>query len=178
MPPRHPLHRLVGDLLLAQHLGGAQLRLSPECGGKHHLPLFYEPIKSAATEFTDVDALLMLRGRVQVILEIEELVTHPGHLLGKYLGAALCHSYIYDPGRERAELGDDLAFVQILNATGLPEGSSKPEQWRNLEQAISRLVPILGTRVASYVTFVGTEEEFRGAVGRTLLAHVRSLVRA
>lgn len=182
MREEHPLHEVIGDIVRQEDFPGCEIRKAPECGGSHHLPLFYSSLRSAATEFTNVDLLIVKEGLVRVVVEVEEVKTDPGYLLGKFVAPSVCWGYIYGPGDERAEVAEGAAFVQVLSTSGLPPGSAKPQQWRNVEEAIGGkervggIMPLRGSRITQYKLFMGDERDFRGATGRQLVAHMRSVL--
>lgn len=176
MRGEHPLHEVIGDIMRREDFPGCEIRKAPECGGPHHLPLFYTSLRSAATEFTNADLLVLKEGLVRVVVEVEEVKTDPGSLLGKFVAPSVCWGYIYGPSAERAEMGEGVAFVQVLSTSGLAPGSAKPKQWRNVEEAIGGILPIRGSRIVQYKLFMGDERDFQGATGRQLVAHIRSVL--
>lgn len=176
MRGKHPLHEVIGDIIGREDFPGCEIRRAPECGGTHHLPLFCTSCRSAATEFTNVDLLILKEGLVRVVVEVEEVKTDPGYLLGKFVAPSVCWGYIYGPNDERAEVGEGAAFIQLLSTSGLAPGSAKPQQWRNVEEAIGGMMPIRGSRITRYKLFMGDERDFRGATGRQFVAHIRSVL--
>ncbi len=153
---------------------GCRVLRAPECGGEHNLPLFYSAKKSNATEFCDVDILILKGGQVRLIIEIEEVERGPGKLFGKFAVPAVCWGYIYGPSSEDARMGERVVFVQIVSTADIQPNSSKLEQWRFVETAIRELMPLKGkgARMVGYHLFAGSAADFRGALGRALLAHI------
>ena len=178
MSPTHAFHQVIGDLMDGLRFPGCRVLRAPECGGEHNLPLFYSEHKSNATEFCDVDILVLKSGRIRVIVEIEEVELVPGKLFGKFAVPAVCWGYIYGPSGENAPMDDRVVFVQVVNAADMKPNASKPEQWRLVEKAIRELIPLKGkgARIAGYSLYAGTAADFRGALGQDLLAHVHDAV--
>jgi hypothetical protein len=180
MSSAHTFHQLIGDLLDEARFPGCHVLKAAECGGDHNLPLFYTAQKSNATEFCDVDILVLKGARIRVIVEIEEVVHDPGLLFGKFVAPAVCWGYIHDPTRQDAPMGDRVTFVQIVNATDIKPNSSKPEQWRLVEKAIRELIPLKGkgARMVEYHLLPGTVDDFRSQGGQDLVALIQSAVQA
>jgi hypothetical protein len=162
------------------HVPGCHVLKAAECGGEHNLPLFYTAHKSNATEFCDVDILVLKGGRIRVIVEIEEVERSPGKLFGKFTVPSVCWGYIYGPSGEDAPMGDRVVFVQIVNATDIQPNSSKPEQWRLVEKAIRELIPLKGkgARMVEYHLLEGTEADFQNRAGQDLVALIQDAVAA
>ncbi len=172
----HRLHEVIGSIIREDGLPHCRILRAPECGGSHNLPLFYTAQRSNATEFTNVDMLILKASRVRIVIEIEEKVTGPRLLLGKFLAPALCWGYIHGPTGEDAPMGKQVAFIQIVNAASARPGSSKPHQWRNVEKAIRKIIPVKDSSFTDYSLFIGHEADFRGQTGTELLAHIQTLL--
>jgi hypothetical protein len=180
MSSAHAFHQVIGGLMDRLHLPGCRVLKAAECGGEHNLPLFYTAHKSNATEFCDVDILVLMSGRIRVIVEIEEVERSPGKLFGKFAVPAVCWGYIYGPSGEDAPMGDRVVFVQMVNATDIQPNSSKPEQWRLVEKSIRDLMPLKGkgARLVEYHLLAGTSGEFRGQAGQDLVALIERALQA
>ena len=126
----HPLHKQTADKLesiLPQH----SLVKDEACGGDQRLPLFYDKEKSRATEYCNVDMLLLKNNRVRAIIEIEESNVKPTQICGKFLTSALAKYYIHDNEENKpVEMDDHVAFIQIVDTSKLKKNSAKPKQWK------------------------------------------------
>jgi hypothetical protein len=178
MSPVHSFHMVVSDLMDEARFPGCHVLKAAECGGTHNLPLFYTAHKSNATEFCDVDMLILKGGRIRVIVEIEEVVHDPGLLFGKFVAPAVCWGYIHDPTGQDAPMDDRVTFIEIVSAERIQPNSSKPEQWRLVEKAIRELMPLRGkgARMAEYHLLSSTVNEFRSTAGQALVQLVQDAV--
>ncbi|MBI5500485.1 MAG: hypothetical protein HY907_09590 [Deltaproteobacteria bacterium] len=180
----HHLHRVVGDALLeiAEESAGMEVLLDPACGapntGCHNLPLFLSSKKSNATEVCNVDAVVFVDGAVKVVVEIEEADVGPTQICGKLLTTALAEGLIHETcGKELVPLADDAVFVQVLDTAGLNRTRSAKVgdsgQWRNLEAAITDILPLKGKKVTTYKLLYGGVLDFQhGGEGRKKLDQV------
>ncbi len=158
---RHPLHEVIGDLLGANVPPGCTLVKDPACRGEQCIPLFCTDQKSFATEVCNVDLLILCARRIRVIVEIEEADVKPTQIGGKFLTSALASHFIHDRhGGVAIPKDDRVWFLQFVDTSGLPVGTSKKEQWRNIETGIRRFLPLGG--ITEYRLFFGGEAEFRG----------------
>jgi hypothetical protein len=173
--PTHPLHQAIGralDLVWSSLPAEAQatcvLIKDPACVSgptpgyvrvPQNIPLFCSETKGNDTEYCNVDALILLAGRIKVILEIEEYALDPTQVFGKFLASAAARCYIHDAdGGHPARKDDDVLFVQIMDTSSLKPGSSKRDQWKNIEASIRSLVPLGSIR--RYCLFHGDENDF------------------
>jgi hypothetical protein len=169
----HPLHEVIGDLLAASTPPGCALILDPACRGDQHIPLFCTSTKSFATQVCKVDALILSARQIRLILEIEEADLTPTQLNGKFFNGASASHFIHDRhGDEAIPKGDRVTFIQIVDTSALPVGSSKRAQWQNAEAWVRSFLP-LGS-ITAYKLFAGDEAEFRGQAGQELVETIRS----
>lgn len=78
----HPLHKAIADRLKSV-FPLHNLVKDEACGGKQRIPLFYDRDKSRATEYCNVDMLVLKENRVRAITEIEESNVTPTQICGK-----------------------------------------------------------------------------------------------
>jgi hypothetical protein len=120
--PTHPLHKAIGCILDGVHQtlpddrrGACVLIKDPACVSgpspyyvrvPRHIPLFCSNVRSNATEYCNVDALILLEGRIKVIVEIEESGLDPTRVFGKFLTSATALSYIHDADGAAAVVKD------------------------------------------------------------------------
>jgi len=78
----HPLHKEIADRL-DNILPSNSLVKDEACGGDQRIPLFYDKEKSRATEYCNVDMLVLKENRVRAIIEIEESNVKPTQICGK-----------------------------------------------------------------------------------------------
>ena len=146
----HPLHEALGQCMKLE-FPDAQLILDKACGGDHQLPLFSSAVKSAAAELCDVDMLIVQDKHVRVIIEIEESGINPTQLAGKFLTSALATHYVHDSEPDPVPIARPALFVQVVDTSRLKPGSSKPEQFRNIQSRIQQVLPLRGSAVREYV---------------------------
>lgn len=173
--PTHPLHQAIGRLLDVIHdalptdqRAACTLIKDPAClcgptpnyvRERQNIPLFCSAEKSNATEFCNVDALILLGGKIKVVIEIEESALDPIQVFGKYLASATAVCYIHEAdGGDPIYKDEDVLFVQIMDTSALKPRSSKRRQWENIATAIQS-VPTVG-KIRHYRLFHGDEEAF------------------
>ena len=103
--------------------------------------------------------------KIQVIIEIEETDVKPTKICGKFLTSALSAYYIHQSENNTPiEMDDSVLFIQILDTSKLKEGSSKKEQWENLEKSIKNLLPI--GKISKYELLHGNGSDFNNRIGK------------
>lgn len=189
--PSHPLHQAIGCILDGVHQslpddlrGACVLIKDPACVNgpsptyvrvPQNIPLFCSPVKSNPTEYCNVDALVLLGGRIKVIVEIEESALGPTQVFGKFLTSAAAHCYIHDAdGATPVLKGERVLFVQIMDTSDLKPRSTKREQWTNIESSIRALLP-LGS-ISKYHLIHGDENDF--TPGQPVAAQLATCVNA
>lgn len=137
----HRLHKAVADALGTAVSDHYTVLKDPACGGDQHLPLFLHKEKSRAHKLCNVDALVLLDGRLKVIVEIEETNIKPTQICGKFLTSALAqyftHANTHDTPIEKA---DAVLFLQVVDSTKLKDKSRKIKQFAFLEESIRTLL--------------------------------------
>ena len=183
--PTHPLHLAVGNVLDGVRRSlpddrreACVLIKDPACvhGDSpdyvrvpQNIPLFCTTVRSNGTEYCNVDALVLLDGRIKVIVEIEESALGPTQVFGKFLTSAAALCYIHDADGAGAVLKDEqVLFVQVMDTSELKPRSTKREQWRNIESSI-RALPPLGS-IGQYRLLHGDESDFTAGQAATELA--------
>jgi hypothetical protein len=173
--PSHPLHQAIGCILDDVHRslpedrrGACVLIKDPVCvrsPSRHYvrvpqnIPLFWSVFRSNATEYCNVDALILLGGRIKVIVEIEESARGPIQVFGKFLTSAAALCYIHDADGAGPALKEErVLFVQIMDTSDLKPRSAKREQWKNIELSIRSLLS-LGS-ISQYHLIHGDEKDF------------------
>lgn len=194
---KNPFHKTIGDFFDSLKIPGAEVRKDTACRRdcveididmikdkeeaekkRRSLPLFLSANKSWPNKFTEVDILMLYRGKVKVIVEIEESNVKPINILGKFLASALSEYYIYldeDP----VSFDDSVLFIQILDSSRIIEDKSKkPEQWDIIEQTINRIIPVAGSKINRYKIFYGEPKEFReeGKMREGLITHITDYI--
>jgi len=156
----HPLHKAIADRLESIFPPRSLIR-DEACGGDQRIPLFYDKEKSRATEYCNVDMLVLKENRVRAIIEIEESNVKPTQICGKFLTSALARYYIHEnKENEPVEMHDHVAFVQIVDPSKLKKNSTKPKQWKALEKSIQSILPLRNNRITSYMLI--TKDELDG----------------
>lgn len=173
--PTHPLHQAIGRLLDGvrrslpeERRAACVLIKDPACVSgpapdyvrvPQNIPLFCSTEKGNDTEYCNVDALVLLDGKIKVIVEIEESALGPTQVFGKFLWSATARYYIHDAdGGGAVAKADEVAFVQVMDTSDLKPRSSKRDQWRNIEASI-RSLPTLGS-IRHYHLLHGDENDF------------------
>jgi hypothetical protein len=173
--PSHPLHEIISDLLAANIPRGCILVKDPACRGDQWIPLFCSNKKSLPNGFCNVDLLILSNERIRVIVEIEEAKVTPTQIAGKFLTSALSSYFIHNRhGGVAIPKHDRLWFLQFVDTSRLPKGSSKPAQWRNIEAGIRSFLPLGG--ITEYNLFHVAEAEFRGQAEQQVVEIIRTAV--
>jgi len=151
----HPLHEVIGSFLQQLPLpADCRLLLARECGGNQNLPLFCSQQKSNYTEYCNFDALVVKRGEISFLMEIEESGLIPTKVCGKFLTAALSTHFIHDVLNNAATpMGSHVTFVQILDSSKLPRRTKKIQQGSLLEQSIQNILPCVKGPIKTYRLF-------------------------
>ena len=169
----HPLHEVIGGLVKSVP-PGCKLVKDPACRGDQCIPLFCSDKKSFATGVCKVDLLILYAQKIRVIVEIEEADVKPTQIAGKFLTSAIASHFIHNRHGSSAIPKDDRVwFLQFVDTSGLPEGTSKKEQWRNIETGIKRFLPLGG--ITEYKLFFGDEADFRGQAGQQVVELIREV---
>jgi len=156
----HPLHKAIADKLRSIFPPHSLIK-DEACGGDQRIPLFYDEEKSRATEYCNVDMLVLKDNRVRAIIEIEESNVKPTQICGKFLTSALARYYIHENKENKpVEMYDYVAFIQIVDSSKLKKNSAKRKQWRALERSIQNMLPLRNSRITSYILI--TEDELDG----------------
>jgi hypothetical protein len=156
----HPLHKEIADQL-ENILPPHSLVKDEACGGDQRIPLFYDKEKSRATEYCNVDMLVLKENRVRALIEIEESNVKPTQICGKFLTSALAKYYIHEnKENEPVEMYDHVAFIQIVDTSKLKKNSAKPKQWKALERSIQSILPLRNSKITSYMLV--TKDELDG----------------
>ncbi|HEB35861.1 hypothetical protein LCGC14_0616560 [marine sediment metagenome] len=158
----HPLHEAIGDIFTADLLPGYEILKDPACANDgQNIPLFCSEKKSNQTEYCDVDLLIVKSNKIRVIIEIEEANIKPTQICGKFLTSALSSCYIgkYNDNNP-VNMDDAVLFIQILDTSNLEEGTHKIEQWRNIEESITQIIPVGDSKIRKYSLFYGEATEF------------------
>jgi hypothetical protein len=172
--PTHPLHQAIGRVLdgvrsslPTEEQAACILIKDPACVSgpapgcvrvPQNIPLFCSEKKGNDTEYCNVDALILLAGKIKVIVEIEESALDPTQVLGKFLALAAARYYIHNADGGKPVLKDDnVLFVQIMDTSSLKPESAKRAQWRNIEASIRSLLPLGSVR--RYSLFYGDEND-------------------
>lgn len=160
---KHPLHRIVGQCISSYRFPGCKIIKDPACGGQQNIPLFCSNDKSNKTEYCNVDLLILEDSKIRAIIEIEETDITPTQICGKFLTSALSSYFIHESENNNPiRMSDSVSFIQILNMSRLNEGTAKPDQWKNLEKSIRKILPIEGSRIRKYKLLYGNISEFKG----------------
>lgn len=181
----HPLHQLIGGMILDAGLSGYKVLRDPACGGDQHLPLFCSEIKSRGNEYCNVDLLILESDdpgheRVKVIVEIEEANVKPLQVFGKFFSCAVSQYFIHERKHNAAiPMADSVLFAQILDTSKLTKDkTAKEDQWRNIQRSIQGVIPIKGSRFDHYRLFFGDSRDFaaNGAAKGSLMDCLRSFL--
>jgi hypothetical protein len=173
--PAHPLHNTIGRVLdlcrsslEESEQSACVLIKDPACVSgpapyyvrvPQNIPLFCSEEKGNDTEYCNVDALILLNGKIKVIMEIEESSIGPTQIFGKFLASAAAHCYIHTAdGGTPIYKDDDVVFIQIMDTSSLKPRTSKREQWKNIETSIRSVLPLRSIR--RYFLLHGDENDF------------------
>ncbi len=158
------LHKKISSILRSNiQFPNCGLYESIECGGQHNIPLFCSNEKGNATEFCNVDLLIIKNDKIKVIIEIEESDIKPTQICGKYLTSAMSLYFIHESKRNiPIGMDNSVMFIQILDTAKLADKSSKLEQFRNIEQQIKKRIPIKDSKIDKYKIFIGDLSYFNG----------------
>ena len=159
----HPLHRIVGECVDSKEFPNCKIIKDPACGGRQNIPLFCSEKKSNATEYCNVDLLILKDNKIRVIIEIEEANVKPTQICGKFLTSALSSYFIHESENSGPiSMDDSVLFIQILDTSKLKEDkTSKIEQWENIQKSIENIIPVEDSKIDNYKLIYGNISEFK-----------------
>lgn len=176
----HSLHKAIGDIFTADLLPGYEILKDPACAyDGQNIPLFCSEKKSNQTEYCNVDLLIVKSNKIRVIIEIEEANIKPNQICGKYLTSALSSCYIGKFNDNKpVSMDDTVLFIQILDTSNLEKGTHKIEQWRNIEESITQIIPVRDSKIRKYSIFYGEAKEFgvNGTKRKELIKCIQKLL--
>ena len=162
----HPLHEKIGDLFKGSFKDYQDLKIVKDpacCRGdetdRQHIPLFRSDKKSRHTRYCCVDMLILQKGKIRVIIEIEEADIKPTQVCGKFLTAALSNYYIHEKDGGKVEMANSVFFIQVLDSSKLKDRSAKLEQFRNLGESIQGIIPLKDSKINHYKLFTGKQDD-------------------
>jgi hypothetical protein len=176
----HKLHRVIGDIINEKMFPACKILKDPACGGRHIIPLFCSRKTSNATEYCNVDLLMLVSDTVKVIIEIEESGVKPTQIFGKFIASALSRCYFHkSDSKNPISMGDSVLFIQILDTSDFKEGSSKILQWKNIETSIRAIISLRGSRIIDYQHIYGSPEDFlfNKEKQKALIEHIKEFIR-
>ncbi len=173
----HPLHYVVGNLFENSLSSSYKLVKDAACGGNQNIPLFCSKEKSNATEYCNVDLLVIKDGKIRIIVEIEKSDVGPNQVCGKFLTSALVQYYIHESENDiPIEMHDSVIFIHILDTSKLKEDkTSKFKQWENLEKSIKGILPVKGSRIRKYRIFYGDKSYFEKNRSNELVSYIKEV---
>lgn len=147
----HKLHKKIGVAL--SKIKADQIVLDEACGGQQQISLFMEKVKNRQNRICKVDAAIIQKDTIKVIVEIEESGFNPTKICGKYLTSVLSERYIRD--NENIPLSNkEVLFIQIINATNFT-----PEKKEQMHLISNRLKQLHFKRLFSYSLFLMEKNE-------------------
>jgi hypothetical protein len=147
------MHEKIGNIIERALPSEYKVMRDEACGGEQRLPLFYTAEKSRATEYCDVDLLVLKEDKIRIVVEIEESNVKPTQICGKFLTSAMSNYYIHDSKNNKPiEMGDSVTFIQIVDTSKLVrDKTSKFDQWKALEESINEILPLKNnSKITSY----------------------------
>ena len=151
----HKLHLAVANTLDHLFEGTShELLKEPACGGEQQLPLYIGAFQSLANRICCVDLLVLQRGKVRAIIEIEESGFLPTKPCGKFLQAVLATHFIHEShGNTVIPYAEKVLFVQIFDgSTFNKDKTQKKVQAELIEKEIQKKLPLGG--ITDYRLFV------------------------
>jgi len=169
---KHPLHEKIGSLIDTILQGHPDIKIvkDPACcpceeTDLQQIPLFRTKQKSLYTRYCCVDMLILKKGKIRGIVEIEEANIKPTQICGKFLTSVLSNFYIHEKDGGIVAMADSVFFLQVLDSKKLKEGSVKRRQFESLEEAIRKILPLKDSGVNEYRIFVGNQgDSFDGMI--------------
>ena len=182
----HNLHEIVGNIVscMAKDFSTIQIIKSNHCEtGKSEIHLYCSHNKSNATEYCDVDLLIIAKEKMRAIIEIEEPNgATPITVFGKLMASAASISVEYEPeegGKKNLVVLDEpVTFIHIL---GVKDKGSKSSQYESIRKFIEEnVMPIRGSKVNRYKQIYGTVSEFQNisGKGREFIGYIKDLFKS
>jgi hypothetical protein len=154
----HPLHKLIGQILVRTEMESGEPLLGKDCGGDQHVQLFCNNRAARASRFCSIDAAVRTNDELKIIIEIEESDIRPVALLGKVSASARAshciHKRVIYPIAARAP------FIQVIDTRKLSSRSSKLDQCRYLLESVRNTLSTTGGSLRGYEIFHRDIAEF------------------
>jgi hypothetical protein len=168
----YELHKAIGEVLRSIEYPDMEVLLDSACGGDgKQIRLYGDELAGRNSCLAYVDAALVVRGEIKVVIEIEYSNVRPLYLCSKAFATAL--SNYHSRRRVRIPLADKMMFVQVLQyheeqPYNWPEARGKRKakrtfklpQYVYLEREINRLLHDTKSRVRRYVFHYGFSKSF------------------
>lgn len=173
----HPLHELIANIVADAKTQDVRAVFGKDCGGTQKIQLFCTNRATRENLFCEVDAVVLKRDEVKVIVEIEETDIRPVALCGKVFASALASHFIDESGVY--PMAERVSFVQVIDTKKLSPSSSKLRQCVNLAASIQPHIEEVGRSMQSYQIFYGDLAEFeRSKPQRELVEYLLDAVSA
>jgi hypothetical protein len=164
------IHKKVGRAFqeIVSKYPNLMLLQDTACGGKQHIPLFCNSVKSKENEFCNVDMMVLKDDKIRLIIEIEESNVKPTQVCGKFLASALAKYFIHNSKDDKLiEMDENVTFIQILDASKLVKGkTNKIMQWKQLEASINKVLPLKNSKITTYRVVTTDELELLDSIIR------------
>jgi hypothetical protein len=162
----HPFHELIGKLIESNF--SKNNIISNDCGRKGKVSLYCKKGKRRATNYCDVDLLILKGNKIKIIVEIEESDIRPIHIFGKFLACALSSHY------RSYEMDSSVTFIQILKLKENGSKSNKSKQFDNIKESVQGIPKF--SKIKSYEIFYGDKSEFEGEKGTKLINFIQKAI--
>ena len=158
----HPLHRQIGRLLENTFKAYPTIKIvkDPACNWNdekelQQIPLFCSENKSRHSRYCCVDFLILQKGKIRGIIEIEESDIKPTQICGKFLTSAMSRCYIHKKDGGVVDIAESAFFIQVIDSSKFKGRSAKLKQFGNMEKSIRGIIPLKGSKVKDYRLFHG-----------------------
>ena len=131
--------------------------LDKACGGNHAVKIYFDSPFSIATEFAQVNILLMKNKKVRAIIEIEETRNNPVRIFGKAFAAHFAR-YFFNPSLKEPIEYRDILFIQIIVKDTMT--NNKLKQFENIKEVINQNLRTYKGSIKEYEMIIGTPDIF------------------
>ncbi len=143
--------KIINKIIEKNNFPDCEIILDKACHGTQNIPLFCSDVKSNPTEYCNVDILILKKGKIKVLIEIEVSKIIPTQICGKFLTSALSISYIHKKKANNViEMDDSVFFIQIVDIENLKTNSRKFKQFENLKNSINAIIPLKNSKIKEY----------------------------
>jgi hypothetical protein len=152
------IHKAVGKILLDLSIPGTEVMLDSACGGPTTVPFYGLDHGEGSDHIVEVDAAIVFKNEIKVVVEIDASDLRPVALCGKVLATAISNHFRL--GKVSIPLSDSLLFIQVVQHSADKTNTSKLRQCKYMAREIKKCLVAAKNRITEYSFHYATTEDF------------------